>query len=352
MKLLAVPLLYLAVLACSTANGQTIQLLGTSSYSTNGSDITISVDRITNYRSVGSISGTLALQIWLTNYYHTGGTIYGNKITEISIGQLSGGYQFSNVSRTGSFPIYTLTHGSYWVVLVLAEWTGFSYETIDYLVFSEKVIVDLPEFVGNVSYKRNGSAINLKADRIYNPRSSSNTSGTMWMELWATDYIFAGASYIEGYRLASARLGTLRGQQSLYNLNYDIPFSEPPNGTYYISLVLVENVAGTPVPIDHINFDSTWTFGVVYNSIFQAPTSYDMGGGVKWNQIGFLYDKMYPFVYIYHSNQWIFVWNDGASEAGFYFYNFNLNRWGWTASSYYPYYIVLGGIHHGEILPF
>lgn len=129
-------LAYLTSLGSVPVASTAILMSGTFSYSGVGSAITYGVDTITNYRPVGTTSGTLALQLWATAAVHTGGTLNGYKLIESALGVLQGGYHWSNTSRSGT--INTIPSGNYNIVFVLAEWNGSAYVTLDYGNFSQR----------------------------------------------------------------------------------------------------------------------------------------------------------------------------------------------------------------------
>ncbi|MDX2111003.1 MAG: hypothetical protein SFY80_12250 [Verrucomicrobiota bacterium] len=64
----------------------------------------------------------------------------------------------------------------------------------------------------------------------------------------------------------------------------------------------------------------------------------------KWRSgIGFVYDAYYPFIYIYDSASWLYVFSDNANEAdGYFIYDFSRNQLGFTGCAFYPYYAALG----------
>jgi hypothetical protein len=105
---------------------------GNFAYEGVGNIVSYGVTRIDNFRPLGTISGTLAIQLWATSLPYTGNsTLIGNKIAEVQLGTLLGGYFLSPVIRTA-----TLTNlpppGYYNLVFVLAEWNGFQWLTADY----------------------------------------------------------------------------------------------------------------------------------------------------------------------------------------------------------------------------
>lgn len=74
-------------------------------------------------------------------------------------------------------------------------------------------------------------------------------------------------------------------------------------------------------------------------TIYTEPTTADLGNGIKYNALGFLYDTYYPFVYSWHVGDWLYIHHEGASEThGYFLFNFAAEAWGWTNSTLYPYY--------------
>ena len=125
--------LSLALASCLGSDLQAqIRFSGTFAYSAVGNTVTFGVTRIDNLRPLGTSSGTLAIQLWATALPYGGSsTLIGNKIAEVSLGTLLGGYYLPPVTRTtvlSNLP----TPGYYNIVFVLAEWSGLQWLTVDY----------------------------------------------------------------------------------------------------------------------------------------------------------------------------------------------------------------------------
>jgi hypothetical protein len=118
---------------------------------------------------------------------------------------------------------------------------------------------------GNLAFNRVGSIVTLSADGIYN-NSSTRTTGTLRLELWATTTRPARGVGFNGYRLAiSPTLSPLSPGFHYSNLAYTVSFTEPPAGTYWIVLALDEfNNCSTDDGFcieDSLVFDNQQTFG-------------------------------------------------------------------------------------------
>lgn len=128
--------LVLALAVASKANAQRIDMSGAVGFDRYGSSVTLSANRIDNYGAEGSSSGTLVLQLWATSMPYYGQSILnGYKLAEANLGFLWGGYYFSNINRAVTF--YEPAIGYYNMVLVVAEWDGSKYLTVDWCNFTE-----------------------------------------------------------------------------------------------------------------------------------------------------------------------------------------------------------------------
>lgn len=112
---------------------QSIDMYGNISFQRAGESIALRAEVIENYRALFSVSGTLALQLWACSAPFTGGTIVGHKVAEANLGTLQGGYYVINVNR--QVPFYSPPTGSYFMVLVLAEWDWGQFKTVDWQNF-------------------------------------------------------------------------------------------------------------------------------------------------------------------------------------------------------------------------
>ena len=120
--------------------------------------------------------------------------------------------------------------------------------------------------VGTVSYSFVGGTGTLKADRIQNDSPGGTISGTLRIELWAFATPYTGAAQ-NGYRMAQYVLGQLNGGFYFFNIDSgSIPFTLPPDGTWYLTFVVTEYTGGPTNqgydPRDYVNFANTLVIGV------------------------------------------------------------------------------------------
>lgn len=100
---------------------------------------------------------------------------------------------------------------------------------------------------GEFTYSFSGSASTITLDRIDN-NSPTRTTGTLQLSAWAMTYRPARGDGVTGYRLANyATLNQLQPRTYYSDIVRSGAYVRPPNGTYWIVLVLGEyNPSGCP----------------------------------------------------------------------------------------------------------
>jgi hypothetical protein len=118
--------------------------------------------------------------------------------------------------------------------------------------------------VGNFSYTSTATAVTISLDQINND-SFTYTTGTLRLELWATSVAPARGVGFTGYQLAIAPTLNPMAPRTFYsNVVRTTTYTLPPNGTYWMVLVLTEfNTAcsGNYCIVDSGVFPNQHTFG-------------------------------------------------------------------------------------------
>lgn len=117
---------------------------------------------------------------------------------------------------------------------------------------------------GDVSYFRVGNLVTLNAGRIdhyINPFYYQ--SGTLYLQLWTCLTPFNGLQTSLGYKVAEATLNPLSAGYFYPNVSQTVPFYAPPDGTYFMVMVLAESDGYQRLTVDWHNFSNTETFGFV-----------------------------------------------------------------------------------------
>lgn len=106
---------------------------------------------------------------------------------------------------------------------------------------SEQNAIELPPLAlsGQCAYVVDGSRVLLTIEQIANNRTADNLSGTLAIELWALEQPYTGELFT-GMPLAATTIGEVRGAHALNHCRYDLIFTAPTEGRWYVTLMLRE----------------------------------------------------------------------------------------------------------------
>jgi DNA uptake protein ComE-like DNA-binding protein len=110
-----------------------------------------------------------------------------------------------------------------------------------------------PVLVGNCAYAITADRVQISLDQILNPRDVNDISGTLAIELWALPQAYQGDEFT-GVALASTEIGSIFGQHSLNQCEYDLVFTAPPQGSWNVTLMLREWTGVGYITRDFMNF--------------------------------------------------------------------------------------------------
>ena len=110
-----------------------------------------------------------------------------------------------------------------------------------------------PVLVGNCAYAITADRVQISLDQILNPRDVNDISGTLAIELWALPQAYQGDEFT-GVALASTEIGSVFGQHSLNQCEYDLVFTAPPQGSWNVTLMLREWTSVGYITRDFLNF--------------------------------------------------------------------------------------------------
>lgn len=262
-----------AISAKTAANG--LQMSGSYSYSISGTSVTLTLDRIQN-ASATRTTGSMRLELWATTTAPAREAAFtGYRLaSSTTFSPLAPSTFYSNVTRTASFT--PPPDGTYWLVLVLSEFSSTTCSAPDGYCISDSAVFNSQrtfggsgiQMVGNFAYQTSGSNLTITVDRIENNLSSGST-GTLRLELWATTTPPARGAAFTGYQLAiTSTLAPLAFNTAYTNIVRNTTWTPPPDGTYWIVLVLSEFDSVSCPAADHFcvadsaTFANQQTFGV------------------------------------------------------------------------------------------
>jgi Abnormal spindle-like microcephaly-assoc'd, ASPM-SPD-2-Hydin/Repeat of unknown function (DUF5648) len=120
-----------------------VQFVGSVSYTVSGSTAVLTAARVENF-SIFSNSGTLRMELWAFATPYNGSAQTGFRLATHSLGQLAGGFFFSNIS-SGTITFTPPPNGTWAVAMILTEFDGGStnggYSARDFVNFSQPLVI-------------------------------------------------------------------------------------------------------------------------------------------------------------------------------------------------------------------
>ena len=143
---LLIGLFYLSIAgAASLAAATNVRFVGSVGYSANGVSVILTADQVHNAGVTGS--DQLRLELWATPTPFTGSFASGHLMGQYSLGTLPAGGSLNMIS-SGAVPFFSPPSGSWYVAMVLTEYTGAAtnggYTVADHLNFATQLIIGPP----------------------------------------------------------------------------------------------------------------------------------------------------------------------------------------------------------------
>lgn len=107
---------------------------------------------------------------------------------------------------------------------------------------------------GNCGYRVEEERVLVSVESITSGRDIENLSGSLSLELWANRQPFDGGE-LDGVVVARTDLGELQGQHLFPSCEHDLIFTQPPIGSWHLSLVLREWTEEGYQVRDFVNFE-------------------------------------------------------------------------------------------------
>lgn len=125
-----------------------LTLAGICGYEIQNGQVIITIAEIANNRDFDNISGTLAIELWALDQLYLGGDFNGIALAGNSIGELYGQHFLADCRYEMAFQ--EPTDGTWYLTLMLREWSDAGYITRDYINFEVPYIVNSkPNIVRN-----------------------------------------------------------------------------------------------------------------------------------------------------------------------------------------------------------
>lgn len=123
----------------SQTRAPSLALSGSNGYDVQGDRVVITASEIANNRDAGDVSGTLSIELWALNQPYQGDSFNGVALAGTQIGELFGQHYLADC-------YYDLVFnepgpGTWYLTLMLREWTDAGFVTRDYVNFAQPYLV-------------------------------------------------------------------------------------------------------------------------------------------------------------------------------------------------------------------
>jgi competence ComEA-like helix-hairpin-helix protein len=119
--------------ALATTSTQ-LALVGNCGYQIQDNRIVINIDEIASRRDLGDLSGTLSIELWALKQPYQGGEFSGTSLAGTQIGEMLGQHYLANCQY--DLLLQEPPAGSWYLTLMLREWTDAGFVTRDFVNFA------------------------------------------------------------------------------------------------------------------------------------------------------------------------------------------------------------------------
>ncbi len=206
-----------------------------------GTQILMRADHIQNPSSENA-TGTLLVKVWAFDAPYSGsGAINGTLLGSYKLAGLGPGQHYDAFNQTVAMTAPPASR-SYIICLTLSEYRKDAYYTVDHRNMPQPASLgpvkmfklDGP-WTWQTSYE--GGTIDISVAKISHHRATK--TGSLHLEVWATPQPFQGGA-LNGFRIGTVSKKALEAGMVYNNVQNTEKFIPPPNGTYFVNLVLSE----------------------------------------------------------------------------------------------------------------
>lgn len=206
-----------------------------------GTQILMRADHIEN-SSAENATGTLLVKVWAFDAPYSGsGAMNGTLLGSYKLAGLGPGQHYDAFNRTVAMTAPKVKR-NYVICLTLSEYKKDAYYTVDHRNMPQAALLGPVKWVSlqapwtwQTSYE--GGTIDLSVTKISHVRATK--TGSLHLEVWATPQPFQGG-VVNGFRIGTVTKQPLEAGMVYNNVQNTEKFIPPPNGTFYVSLLLSE----------------------------------------------------------------------------------------------------------------
>lgn len=229
-------------------------------FSSNMSTVTINTGMIDNIEAKNT-TGTIMVKLYATTTPYKSGAITGYTLASFKLDALKPGQFYRDLRKVVTYTAPP-AKGTYYITLGLLEYDGARYVLVDHRNMSKTVALAPLELLSisspwswQTSYANR--TVTLSVGKVSHRRTGH--TGSLKIALWATETPYRGGK-ISGYQICSLAKAPLEPGYSYSNIKTTVPFTPPPDGTYFITLVLTESDGQSYKIVDYLTSSDAQTF--------------------------------------------------------------------------------------------
>lgn len=209
-------------------------------FANSGTSIVINTGMIEDTNKENA-TGTMLVKLWATTTPYRGGDISGTVIGSYKLEGIKAGQFYRDLRKVVDYTPPG-AHGTYFITLTLSEFSHGHYVIVDYRNMQNAATLGpLKPFTisGPCSWKSSyeGGTIGIRVAKI--SHTKKGTTGSLKLAVWATLAPYRGGA-LNGWQLGSVIKDGLRPGYTYTDVKNTAKFTPPPEGTYYIVIVLSE----------------------------------------------------------------------------------------------------------------
>ena len=229
-------------------------------FSGNMSTVTINAGMVDNTEGRNT-TGTIMVKLYATTSPYKGGSITGYTLASFKLDALKPGQFYRDLKKVLTYTAPT-AKGTYYITLGLLEYDGGRYVLVDHRNMSKPVSLaplELLSISAPWSWQTNyaNRTVALSVGKVSHRRTGH--TGSLKIAIWATETPYRGGK-ISGYQICSLAKAPLEPGYAYTNIKTTVPFTPPPDGTYFITLVLTESDGQAYKIVDYITSSDAQTF--------------------------------------------------------------------------------------------
>ena len=202
--------------------------------------VLLKADSIEN-TSKENATGTLMMKLWACDAPYKPGTLNGQLLGSYKLDGLAPGNVYNGLKKTVPYTVPNIKR-QYYIVLALVEYQSNGYVLVNYQNMPQPAVLGPSKWVemdGPYRWQtsKEGGTVEIEVAKIKHHRPGK--TGSLKLSVWATKEPYNGGT-LNGYQLGVVEKKALEPGYSYTDVKNVAKYTAPPDGSYYVTIVLSE----------------------------------------------------------------------------------------------------------------